>query len=104
MVSDAVFYIGFLVFLIVGAVAFAGIIRAAFVLVIIIATVLPIQIFVSDRIGEDGFWMIVLAIGVLLFFASLWARAYDPDEAAHKRRIKRAQEQRRARREAGEDW
>lgn len=58
-------------------------------------------VWLANILGEDGA-MIALGIGALaLAGLSVWARSDDPSEREHKARIKRAQEQRRKRREEG---
>ena len=54
--------------------------------------------------GEGSFVWIWIGGGLALFVAALWARHFDPAEAEHKARVKRAQMQREERRRNGLKW
>lgn len=54
--------------------------------------------------GEEAWTWIWLGGGTLLLIAVLWARQYNPAEAEHRARVKRAQQQREERRKKGLKW
>jgi len=54
--------------------------------------------------GEDAVFIGLGIFAVILLGLGIWARAYDPKEAAHRERIKRAQEQREQRKKEGKSW
>ena len=90
--------------LLFGAGAVKGWIRGALLGTLGICLAAGVIVWAVSVFGEDGFLWILLGGGGVLFVLSLWARSYNPAEADHKARIKRAQEQRRKRREEGKKW
>lgn len=59
---------------------------------------------IVSLLGEGSFVWVWSGGGVLLLLAVLWARQFDPAEAEHKARVKRAQAQREERRQNGIKW
>lgn len=71
-----------------------NLLRAVLGIVLLSAAILV----ASTILGEDAFIWIWAGGGTLLLIAVLWARGYDPAEAEHRARVKRAQQQSEERR------
>ncbi|MCL4673667.1 MAG: hypothetical protein KJZ64_12195 [Sphingomonadaceae bacterium] len=103
MVVTIALLILIILILLFGAAAVKGWIRGAVIWIFgAILAVFFLTLFIS-YFGEDAFWWTLLGGGFLLFVGSIWARSYDEGESEHKRRVKRAQEQRRQRHKEGKE-
>ena len=90
--------------LLFGAGAVKGWIRGALIWILGACLAAAAIAWITTTFGEDAFLWLLLGGGGILIVGAVWARSYDPKEAEHKVRIKRAQEQRRKRREEGKKW
>ena len=100
--------IGLLVLIILillfGAAAVKGWIRGAMLLLIGGTLFVTIFVWLASAWGQDIVFVGLGIFAVVLLGLSIWARSYDPKEAAHRERIKRAQEQREQRKREGKNW